>query len=214
MTQNEKSLSLSTDIKKVVITGGPVAGKTTAVEYLRGMMPDAVTIPEVATALVNGGYPMPGDNLQWTEAWQEAFQDAIFHVQRSVETVKTLSANQKGCKLIIADRGLIDGAAYFKGGRNEFAERYGLDIAQVMTEYDTVIHLESIAIRSRSMWEVLKGNNPTRFRSYDEVLALEQSVREAWEGHPNRIIVDEHNLDDRLFAVEGIVKAINHPRSE
>lgn len=197
------------NVKKVVVTGGPCAGKTTVINYLRGAMPEyIVTVPEVATTLLGGGYPMPGVDLEWSQEWQNSFQDAVFHVQQSAEGAAVLAAQQRGGGVVVADRGLMDGAAYFKGNKGEFADRYGLDLPVVMGRYDTVVHLESIAVRSRHLYNALKDNNPTRFQSYESSLALEYGVLEAWDGHPNRIIVNEHSLDDRLLAVEGIVRAV------
>jgi predicted ATPase len=89
------------EIKKVVITGGPVAGKSTAVEHLKGALSGSiVVVPEVATALLSGGYPMPGRDLEWTQEWQEGFQDAVFHVQNSAEQASMIAARQReeaGC---------------------------------------------------------------------------------------------------------------------
>ena len=200
------------DPGKVVITGGPVAGKSTAVEHLKAAFSGSiVVVPEVATALLSGGYPMPGRDLEWTQDWQDSFQDAVFHVQGSAERAAAIAAQQRGQGLVVADRGLLDGAAYFRGGRNEFAEHFGVDIDETMANYATVVHLESLAVRGRNAWKALRANNSSRFRPYEAVLAFEEGVKEAWDGHPNRYIVTEHELDDRLLAVEGIIRAIHMP---
>jgi predicted ATPase len=200
------------EVRKVVITGGPVAGKSTAVEHLKGALAGSiVVVSEVATALLGGGYPTPSKDLEWSQEWQSTFQDAVFHVQNSAEKASVIAARQRGNGLVVADRGLLDGAAYFKGGRDEFAERYGIDVDETMASYNAVIHLESIAVRGRSAWEELRTNNPSRFRPYEAVLAFEDGVREAWDGHPNHYVVTEYELDDRLLAVEAIVRAIHAP---
>lgn len=197
-------------VKIVVITGGPVAGKSTAVEHLKTILSGTVVaVPEVATTLLSGGYPMPGRDLDWTQEWQDSFQDAVFHVQNSAERAAVIAVRQRGRGLVVADRGLLDGAAYFKGGRQEFAEHFGVDIDETMASYDAVVHLESLAVRGSVTWEELRSNNPSRFRPYEAVLAFEDGVRDAWDGHPNRYFVTEHGLDERLLAVEGIVRAIH-----
>jgi predicted ATPase len=197
------------DTKKVVITGGPVAGKSTAVEHLkRTLSGSIIAIPEIATALLSGGYPMPGRNVEWSQGWQDGFQDAVFHTQTAAERVAAVAARQRVGRLVVADRGLLDGAAYFRGGRDEFAGRYGVDVSEVMAGYDAVVHLESLAVRGRRACEEMRVNNPSRLRSYEAVLAFENGVREAWDGHPNRYFVTDHGLDDRLVAVEGIVRAL------
>lgn len=197
------------EVKKVVLTGGPVAGKTTAINHLKKVFGHSiVVVPEVATTLLNGGFPKPGTDLEWVPDWQDAFQDAVYHVQSATEKASVAVARQKGSGLVIADRGILDGAAYFPGGRDEFADRYGVDVQATMATYDTVVHLESVAVQGRSLFEWLKESNPARFRPYEEVLALEESVQAAWDGHPNRIMVREYDLDERLLAVEGIVRAM------
>lgn len=67
----------------VVLTGGPGAGKTAVLEVVRrAFCKHIVVLPETATILFGGGFPRH-DN----DAGRRAAQDAIFHVQRALETM-------------------------------------------------------------------------------------------------------------------------------
>jgi hypothetical protein len=209
MLQKMNSEKTARDVQKIVVTGGPCAGKTTTINYLRGVFGEAiVTIPEVASVLLSGGYPMPGRDLDHSAEWQSVFQDAVYSVQTSAEKAATLAAQQKTSALVVADRGVLDGAAYFKGGRDEFSERYNLSVPEVFADYAAVIHLESLAVRSMHLYNAMKDNNPSRFQSYEDSLDLEGKVLNAWDGHPNRHLIQEPSLDERLIAVESIIRAV------
>jgi DNA helicase TIP49 (TBP-interacting protein) len=81
---------------RIVLTGGPGGGKTTAADlYRREIGDDVVVVPEAATLLFSGGFPRaPG------ELARQAAQRAIFHVQRGLEDVQ--SAQYPGRILLCA----------------------------------------------------------------------------------------------------------------
>ena len=74
---------------RIVLSGGPGGGKTTAADLFRREIGDRVVIvPEAATILFQGGFPRTED-----PAALKIVQTAIFHVQRHLEDVqkRTLS---------------------------------------------------------------------------------------------------------------------------
>ncbi|MDG2111663.1 MAG: AAA family ATPase, partial [Actinomycetota bacterium] len=63
---------------RVVLTGGPGGGKTTAADLFRREIGDRViVVPEAATLLFSGGFPRPDE-----PAAARSAQAAIYHVQR------------------------------------------------------------------------------------------------------------------------------------
>lgn len=80
-------------IKKIVLTGGPVGGKTAvlgALEYQLGV--DLIVIPEIATQVLSipfdQGVPgVPEADLKWSQEWQDAlehnscYRPALKHVK-------------------------------------------------------------------------------------------------------------------------------------
>jgi predicted ATPase len=104
-------------MKRVVLTGGPCSGKTTVQRAVSEEFFDRVVlVTEAATLLLEGGFPVPGKQLPWSEEWQAAFQAAILPRQQSLEEAYGLVARDRGCRLIVCDRGILDGAAYATRG--------------------------------------------------------------------------------------------------
>src|SRR5688572_13816852 len=91
---------------RIVLTGGPGGGKTTAADLFRRELGEAVVIvPESATILFAGGFPR-SDQVDAGRA----VQTAIFHVQRNLEDVQSARYPDR---VLLCDRGTIDGAAYW-----------------------------------------------------------------------------------------------------
>ena len=115
-------------MKKIVLTGGPCGGKSTVMKALKEEFGDRlIVVPEVATIVLAGGFPVPGRDLEWSESWQDAFQAAVTPLQIGIEDSHALVAKNRGANVMVCDRGVLDGAAYTQGGVTEFCTRYGID---------------------------------------------------------------------------------------
>lgn len=176
-------------IGKIVITGGPCSGKSSTIEAIKAEFGNQIVIvPEAATILLSNGFPVPGKDVEWSLEWQDAFQAAVVKLQQSMERSHKLIAKNRNAKLLICDRGIMDGAAYTPGGTKEFALRYAVDEKTAISNYLAVIHLESLAIAQPHLYG--QGNNPNRFESLEEAQSLEQRTRDSWSKHPNQIILE------------------------
>jgi len=92
------------DPRRVVLTGGPGAGKTAVLEMVRRSMCQHVhVLPEAASIVFGGGFPREDD-----PTCRRAAQRAIYHVQRALEV--TGAAHNPA--IVLCDRGTIDGLAY------------------------------------------------------------------------------------------------------
>ena len=90
--------------KRIVLTGGPGAGKTAVLELIRqAFCEHVVVLPEAAGVLFGGGFPRGSHEIS-----RRAAQRAIYYVQRELEA----SAVVEQPAIILCDRGTIDGAAY------------------------------------------------------------------------------------------------------
>lgn len=172
----------SNSITKIVLTGGPCAGKSTCLEAIENSYEDVLVVPEVATILLSGGFPLPGRDLPWSLEWQGAFQTAVAKTQQSLEQAYELVAQSCGARLLVCDRGLLDGAAYTLGGVVEFCRLYQVDQAQAQKRYARVLHLESLATARPELYG--KAGNQNRFESLDEAQSLEGRTQAAWSEHP------------------------------
>lgn len=166
---------------RIVLTGGPGGGKTTAADLFRRELGDAVVmVPESATILFSGGFPRCSD-----VEGSQAVQRAIYHVQRELEDV--VSAQNQG-KILLCDRGTLDGAVYWPGGPASFCESLSTSVDAELARYDAVIFFESAAVGGLSV----SSGNPVRIETLEEAAALDRRLHDLWSAHP-RFAVVPHN---------------------
>ena len=159
---------------RIVLTGGPGAGKTTAADLFRREMNDKIVIvPEAATMLFSGGFPRLD-----IDAAKKATQYTIYNVQRNLENIVR---HQHPNKVLLCDRGTIDGAAYWPEGEDSFYESFKISREEEYKRYDAVIFFESAAVGGDS----IEGCNPIRTESMKEAIALNEKLKNIWCHHPN-----------------------------
>jgi len=171
----------STHRCRIVLTGGPGGGKTTAADLFRREMGEAVVIvPEAATMMFTGGFPRYPE----PDAVRSA-QLAIYHVQRNLEDIQ---ATRYPERILLCDRGTIDGAAYWPERDGDYFEGLGTTIDQELSRYDGVIFFESAAVGDLG----IEGGNPARRESLAEAVELDTKLRAFWSRHPRFVLV-HHN---------------------
>ena len=213
---------------KLVLTGGPSGGKTTLAQAIQREFASSVhVIPEAASIVYGGGWPRRKsvDGVQHQ-------QRAIYFVQRELES---LLAFENSDKLLICDRGSIDGIAYWPssgsggaaagttagvgvGGETRdnayngpthagFLESVGSTLAREIRRYDWVLHLDTAPVSSYDL------TNALRNESFEEARRLNEKIKSAWAAHPQRFIVESHEgghfidkLQRALLIVERIVQ--------
>lgn len=163
--------------KRVVLTGGPGAGKTAFLELVRqSLCQHVMVLPESASLLFNGGFPRDDDR-----DCRRAAQRAIYHVQRELEAV----AEVHKAAVVICDRGSIDGLAYWPGDREDFWSDLGTARDIEMARYEAVIHL-----RTPSAAQGYNHQNPLRTESAEAAVAIDARILEVWAGHPHHHVVE------------------------
>ena len=101
------------DPRRIVLTGGPGAGKTAVLEVIRKAMCRHVhVLPESAGILFGGGFPRGR-----APELRRAAQRAIFHVQRNLEDMQAALFPDH---ILLCDRGTLDGAAYWPDDDGDF----------------------------------------------------------------------------------------------
>lgn len=187
---------------RIVLTGGPGGGKTTAGDFFRREMGDKVVmVPEAATMMFSGGFPrvsIPGA--------VHAAQRAIYHVQIHLEQAVMAQHPEL---VLLCDRGTVDGAAYWPGGPEGFFEDIGSTLERELARYDAVIFFESAAVGNMS----IEGGNPIRNESMEQAVTLDGKLRDLWSQHPKFMMVP-HNpsffkkISLGLAMLDGIVSEL------
>ena len=163
--------------RRVVITGGPGAGKTALLELARRMLCEhVVVLPEAASVVYGGGFPR-----RTIAQSRRAAQRAIFYVQDELEREEL---EQHTAGLILCDRGTVDGAAYWPGDAAELWRDVGTTLEEELARYAAVIHLRTPDASDYN------HRNPLRIESAEEARRLDARIAEAWQAHPRRIFVD------------------------
>jgi predicted ATPase len=163
---------------RVVLTGGPGGGKTTAADLFRREIGDRViVVPEAATLLFTGGFPRPVQSDA-----QRSAQTAIYQVQRGLEDIQ---AAQYPDRILLCDRGTVDGGAYWPDGADDFYETVGSSHADELARYDAVIFFETAALGHHGF----ESENRYRTESQQEAIELDGRLRALWSPHPHFTVV-------------------------
>lgn len=184
---------------RIVLTGGPGGGKTTAADLFRREIGDRVVIvPEAATILFQGGFPRSPEPRASRFA-----QTAIFHVQRHLEDVQ--AALFPG-RTLLCDRGTVDGAVYWPGQPHDYFNAVDTTLDAELARYDAVIFFETAALGGIA----IEGGNPVRNETIDQAVQLDRKLRKIWSRHPRFILVPHDpsffkKISYGLAALEGIV---------
>jgi predicted ATPase len=190
---------------RVVLTGGPGGGKTTAADlYRRELGPAVTVVPEAATLLYAGGFPRPID-----PAARRAAQLAIYHVQRGLEDIQAVREPER---ILLCDRGTLDGAAYWPGEPAGFFAAVDSSAEAELARYDAVLFFESAAVGGLHA----DSSNPWRVESMVEAAALDARLRAIWERHPRFALVRHEDsflakIASGLTALHAILAAPRGP---
>ena len=207
------------DIKKIVLTGGPCAGKTTALvkitEYFSGFGYKVFNVPEVPTIYSTAGwnYLTPNRDLYYQG------ERAILETQLALENQFMQLA--KVCEkpvLIVCDRGAMDISAYIKPEEwDEITRMAGTNSNELRESYDAELHLVSAADGAEQFYTT--ATNATRYEQANEeglriARELDKKVIKAWTGHPHLRVINNHDdFENKLNRVlSEISKVVGLPQ--
>jgi len=192
---------------RLVLTGGPCGGKTTAQNRLATFFESlgwrVFRVPETATILLNGGISF----ALLTEDQRLEFQENLLKTMFQIEdTYFSLAATQNRNCLVICDRGAMDCSAYLpKQDWDKILEKNNLNEVDIRdNRYSQVIHLVTAARGAEEHYT--RSNN--KARSEDITLAIKNDmlVGEAWVGHPYYELID--NSTDFELKMRKLTKAV------
>lgn len=206
---------MSKRIIKIVLTGGPAAGKTTLTsQILKEFKQEdgwrVITIPETATDLISGFGIKPFGNCMSMLAFQDfVIADQIHKEKLALGAAEIVPEDNI---LIIYDRALMDDKAYISD--EDFARTIakfdGRTEASVLANYDMVLHLVTCAKGAEFAYNL---GNTARTESLEYAREMDDRTLRAWSAHPNLKIIDNSvNFGDKIKrALQEIYRAVGVP---
>lgn len=179
--------------KRIVLTGAPCSGKSTALTLLKNMHPDLFCVPEAATILIGqvGILPVPSER---------SFQYALRRTQISFEDAAVRQAASIGKKAVILDRGTIDGAGFV--GAQAFESLFRTTLKAEYDRYDAVIML---SLPDRETYDLFRTGNSARRETYETSKKVEGNLFNVWCHHPRFRLITAETWEGKY---EAVVKAI------
>ena len=197
-------------ITKIVLTGGPCAGKTTAMNWIQNFFQKqgykVLFVPETATELITGGL------TPWETKTNSDFQSILFDLQLEKEKLFEEGAkklpNEK--VLIVCDRGLLDNKAYMpKRDFDYLLKTKKLSEVKLRDSYDAVFHLVTAAKGAKKYYNL---DNAARTETVEEASKLDDNLIASWTGHPHLRIID--NSTDFEEKMKRLLKEISNVLGE
>ena len=209
---NQKTFIMG-NITKIVLTGGPCAGKTSAlvrvIEHFSSLGFKVFTIPEVPTLFTQAGM----NYLTTNKGFFYQGEKATLEIQLALEDKFTLMAREcteRPC-IIVCDRGAMDISAYMEPSVwDAITAEVGTSTPQLRQRYDAVLHLVSAADGAEQYYTT--ANNAQRYEQMNEeglriARQLDKKVIHAWTGHPHLRVINNH--DDFEAKMRRVVKEIS-----
>lgn len=180
---------------KIALTGGPNGGKTTALSVLKeNFGPKIEVVKEAATLIFSGGFP----RKDGSRAHVETAQRIIYHATKHLEG---LAEDTTKARIIICDRGTLDGAVYWPGGIDDFFTAMQTSCEEESKRYAAVIHL------SPPLNPEFYQSTQVRTEDLEGAARLDEKILKIWEKHPNRLIVP---CTDQFFEKATIITEFIH----
>lgn len=193
---------------KIVLTGGPCGGKTTALaritDHFSALGFHVLRVPEAASMFIIGGGLTP-------DVDRVSFQTELIKAQQALEAnflalAQQMKDNTARDAIILCDRGHMDAAAYMEPHEWQAV----LDTNKWTTvdlrdrNYDAVIHLVSAAVGATEAYTT--ANNSARSETPEQAAALDARTMAAWVGHPHLRVID--NTTDFNKKISRAISAI------
>lgn len=197
-------------IYKIVLTGGPCAGKTTALARIREHFSShgfrIYTVPETATLLLTNG-------LSFKDTSQNQLfvaQSNMMKAQISLEdTFESIAASTGDKAIIICDRGAVDPAAFISRTMwQAILDENSTSEQKLYSRYEAVVHLVTVAIGAEQFYTL--ENNAARSETPDQAAMIDRRLREVWLGHPHLRVIDngtsfEEKINRVITTISGVV---------
>lgn len=204
-------------VAKIVLTGGPCAGKTTTIsrieEHLTNKGYHVLVLNECATEIIKGGIRPFGDNAVSVYDFQNEILNLQLYKEKRYKDIISKLPDDAKC-IILSDRGVIDNKAYL--GQELFdklLEQNNVIESELIKEYDLVIHMITVANDLENRYS--NSNNTARFEDAMEAIDLDKRTSDAWSSHSNLKVVPvcellEEKICKVLLYIDELLDNINN----
>lgn len=201
-------------VHKIVFSGGPCAGKTTACEEVKKVFEQrgfqVMIVPEAAKLLVESGAMILMDKLTADERIQ--FQEMVVKMVIHFEDYFVKLAEMSGQpSIVVCDRGTMDVRAYMS--KDEFEcmlDNEGWTTQYLRDKrYDNVIYMITAADGAEEFYSL--ANNVARHETAEQAKALDARTLIGWEGHSSITILRNNKgetFEDKITKVIETVESI------
>ena len=206
---------MSKRVTKIVLTGGPAAGKTTLVsrvlkEFKKEDGWRVITIPESATELISGFGLAPFGECMSMLAFQDFVTADQLHKEKLALNAVPIVPEEN--ILILYDRAVLDNRAYISDEdfTRMLARVDGRTPEQMRDHYDAVLHLVTCAKGAEFAYNL---GNAARTESLEYAREMDDRTLRAWSGHPNlRVIDNSVNFEEKINrAIREICRIVGQP---
>ena len=187
-------------IIRIVLTGGPAAGKTTLIsrvlkEFKQEDGWKVITVPETATELISGFGIRPFGSCVSMEDFQYFVTSDMIHKEQLALKCAEMVPEEK--VLILYDRAILDNKAYVSEAQfRKTLAFFSLTEEDVLRKYDAVLHLVSCAKGAEFAYNF---GNAARYESVEDARKMDDLTLDAWSHHPNRHIIDNSvDFEDKI----------------
>jgi len=195
-------------VAKIVLTGGPCAGKTTTITKLEEHLVErgyhVLVLNECATEIIKGGIRPFGDYKASVYDFEnEILNLQLFKEKRYKDFIRRYDDDTK--VIILYDRGTVDIKAYL-GEENykQMLKENHLNNKELLDEYDLVIHMITVATETENKYS--NASNKARFEEASEAIDLDKRTSEAWSKHKNLKVAPVCDLlEEKINIVIGYV---------
>lgn len=206
------------EIVKIVLTGGPCAGKTAALSCLTGQLAsygaEVFPVEEQATALMRQGCtPARMGSLAFH---RRLFRSQLAEEEKAMENARHSAARKA---VVLCDRGLLDSRAYVSQAEfKTYAGECGLNEATIRNRYDAVFHMVTAADGAEEHYSC--DNNVVRREDLAQARALDCAVLSLWVGVAHLRVLDNstdfagklERLQQEVLAAIGIPEPLEIER--
>lgn len=198
------------ETKRIVLTGGPCAGKTTAlariIQYFTDRGYAVYAQPEAATLFNQAGVNFLTDDKRLFFEYEKQLLSFQLHTE---DCFRKIAEKEGKPAIIIYDRGVMDIAAYMSKDMWEaLLDEMGLNEVEVRDKrYDAVLHLCSAAKGAAEFYTC--ENNSSRTENIEQAVILDDKIIKAWTGHPHlRVIPNNSTFENKLNAVISEISSV------